>query len=150
MKKLLIFVCYSIATQLQAQALTDTLMTWQGTGFKKSMCKIQVYPADVRETRGKEKVVVIQEIAENKGSTTFEDAKAIVETLEENLGINPETTLFIHYFGGFSFEGSTDDKAILFRTTFNRQENGRLSAPNWRLVSALEVLEYTDRRFSLR
>jgi hypothetical protein len=149
MKQLITFLFF-FATQLHAQALTDTLITWQGGGFKKSSCRIQIYPADVRETRGKEKVVIIHEIAENKGATSFEDAKVVVETLETQMGINPETTLFIHFLSGTSFEGSNDNKMLLFKTTYNRQENGRLSAPNWKLVSAAEVLEFTDRRFSLR
>lgn len=147
MRKQLVLSIFFLFHSLQAQALSDTLITWQSSSFRKSICRIETYPADIRETRGKDKVVVIRELAENRGVTALEDAKALVETLEEALNIQPENTIFIHYLGGFSFEGSNDEKALLFKSTYSRQENGRLSAPSWKPVSFSEVLEYTDRRF---
>jgi hypothetical protein len=132
-----------------AQPISESDLTWNSDGFTPSKCHIVVYKADAHELRGKTHVVVIKELAENKGKTTIEDAKFLAEKIAEDQKIEIENLFFIHYIGSFSFENGQGRKSILMGTSFRRQENGRLNAASWRIVSMADAVSYTDRQFKM-
>ncbi|MBL7976918.1 MAG: hypothetical protein JNN12_01160 [Bacteroidetes Order II. Incertae sedis bacterium] len=151
MKKIVysMLLCIFLYGYAQAQADRETVFTWNKDGYANSSVRIQVYEADVKATRGKTHVVVVQEIAENNGVSGLEDARYLATAIAEKYNLSVEAALFVHVIGAFTFEGGKGKKGFMFGTGYKRQENGRLTTPAWRLVSVEDLVEYTDRQYRL-
>ena len=149
MKKIVypMLLCIFLFNFTQAQVDRETFFTWNKDGYASSSVRIQVYEADVKATRGKTHVVVVQEIAENNGVSGLEDARYLAAALAEKYNLAVEATLFVHVIGAFTFEGGKGKKGFMFGTGYRQQENGRLTTPSWRLVSIEDLVEYTDRQY---
>ncbi|QXD13911.1 hypothetical protein GQ464_010595 [Rhodocaloribacter litoris] len=130
-----------------AQLQTDTLFTWQGYDGA-GTCRVRIYrmpPAEAHRTH----VVVIQELAGNRGPTTVADARHLAEMIGRSFALDPAAAYWIFHWGAFSFEGArpASRKELFLRATFRRTGSHHLTSPTWRVVSREEVEEYTDRHF---
>ncbi len=129
-----------------AQLVADTLFEWRGYASL-GTCRVRLYrPAAGIEREG---VVVLQELAENRGPSTVDDIGYLAEEVGRSLGLDPADVYWIVHWGAFSFEGAGGDrgKELFLRATFRRGAGGSLGAPQWRLLFRDEVIAYTDRAF---
>ncbi|MDZ4698594.1 MAG: hypothetical protein SH809_02705 [Rhodothermales bacterium] len=129
-----------------AQVRTDSLFSWQGYA-RAGRCHIRIFePAPDLD---RQSVIVIRELADNSGPTTVNDIAYLVEEVSRGFALAPDSALWIVHWGAFSFEGAADasGKELFLRATFKKSEQGRLSAPQWRVISRNDVVEYTDRAF---
>lgn len=129
-----------------AQLLADTLFTWQGYG-PAAQCRLRLYARLPDEDYTH--VVVLQELAENRGPSTLDDARHLAALVGRAYGIDPAQAYWVFHWGGFSFEGGQADrrKEVFLRATFRPTSGGALGAPNWRLITRADVEDYTDRLF---
>lgn len=128
-----------------AQMLADTLFTWKGYEDD-SICRVRVYRS--AEGEAKPFTIVVSELAQNRGRSTLEDTRLVVELVGRAFDIDPEQVYWVFHWGAFSFaeEGSSNKEAF-FRATFRRGSSGSLGSPSWRLMSRDLLAEYTDRAF---
>ncbi len=132
---------------LVAQPLADTLFTWRGYA-RTAECQVQVYPAPPdEETRTR--TIVVRELASNRGPSTVQDARHLVELIGRQLGVDPAEAYWIFHWGAFSYEGAAPDRdrELFLRATFRRTSTGRLGTPYWKVIDRNAVRELTDRRF---
>lgn len=132
------------APAARAQALTDTLFTWQGYS-QAGTCRLHIYPTPPDEERTR--VIVLEELAENEGPSTVDDARHLAELVGRQHGIDPAEAFWVFHLGPFSYEGAEGGPELFLRATFSRTQAGNLSSPYWRVISKDEVRELTDRRF---
>ncbi|WP_456424761.1 hypothetical protein [Rhodocaloribacter sp.] len=136
-----------LAAPARAQLVADTLFAWKGyDGTGK--CRVRIYktpPSDETRTH----VVVIRELAENKGPSTVNDARHLAEMIGRTYGIDPTMAYWIFHWGAFSYEGARPNKRkeLFLRATFRRTKTQRLGAPTWRVITREDVEDYTDRQF---
>ncbi len=134
----------------RAQALADTVIAWQGYG-QTSRCRVVIYPAGeggASETRTR--TIIVREMADNRGPSTLDDARFLVEQIGRSLGVEPASAYWVFHWGGFSFESTAEaqpGKEIFLRATFRATDRGRLTPPSWRVVSRADIDEITDRRY---
>lgn len=127
------------------QLVSDTLFAWQGYG-RTSTCRVRHFLSGADQK--KPHTVVVDELAENEGASTLEDAPHLVELAGRGLGIDPQDAFWVFHWGGFSHAGaSASDKEFFLRATFRRSDTGSLGSPFWRLISRATVIEYTDRAY---
>ena len=130
-----------------AQPLADTTFSWQGYGAS-SRCRVAVYRSGETGSDDRSRTVVVREVAGNRGPSTLDDARYLVEQIGRSLGVNPSSAYWVFHWGGFSYdEAAGRGKELFLRATFRESDRGRLSPPSWRVVSREEVEEMTDRRF---
>ena len=132
---------------LVAQPLADTLFTWRGYA-RVAECRVQVYPAPPdEETRTR--TILVRELARNRGPSTVQDARHLVELIGRQLGLNPAEAYWVFHWGAFSYAGAAPDrdKELFLRATFRRTSTGRLGTPYWKVINRDAVRELTDRRF---
>ncbi|MEZ4702689.1 MAG: hypothetical protein R2834_20310 [Rhodothermales bacterium] len=143
---LLVFVLgLAISQPAEAQLLADTLYSWRGY-LTKGTCRLLIYAGGPESDR--DRVVVMQELAENKGPTVVSDIAFLTEAIARTYDIEPETAFWIVHWGAFSFEGAGGRRKELFlRATFKKTGQGRLGAPQWRVVEREDLDLYTDRAF---
>lgn len=91
--------------------------------------------------------MILDELADNKGTSITGDARHLVELIGRQLTFEPSETCWIFHWGAFSFEGAENStrKELFLRATFRRTKSGALGSPYWRVLSREEVEEYTDR-----
>ncbi len=130
----------------RAQLLVDTLYTWKGFS-RTAQARVRLYAGLPDEDRSH--IFVLQEMADNRGPTTVDDARLLADLVGREFGIEPGEAYFLFHWGGFSFEGADPDdgKELFLRATFKRNKSGILGSPLWRVVSREEVEELTDRQF---
>lgn len=134
-----------LANQVRAQLLTDTLFTWSGYAHE-SICRVRIYRAAPKER--KDVVIVLDELADNRGRSTLDDGRHLAELIAREAAIDPESAYWIFYWGDFSFESAQSSrKEVLLRATFRRSDNGSLGTPSWRLINRETLAKYTDRAF---
>ena len=129
-----------------AQALSDTLFSWRGYA-RIAQCHVSVYPAPPDEERTH--TIVIRELADNRGPSTVDDARHLVELIGRQLQVDPAEAYWIFHWGAFSFDGAAPeaDKELFLRATFRRTSTNRLGSPYWRVIPRADVRALTDRRF---
>lgn len=128
-----------------AQLVSDTLFTWSGYA-RESICRVRIFRAAPRER--KEYVVVLDELAENRGPSILDDARLLAELIGRDASVDPESAYWVFRWGDFSFEGAAPSrKEMLFRAMFRRADSGGLGAPSWRLITREMLMKYTDRAF---
>lgn len=139
----------------QAQMVSDTLFTWTGYA-QESMCRLRIYHAEPGEKRTY--VILLDELAENEGRSTLDDARHLAELVSRATGIDPEEAYWVFHWGEFSFEESASTRAsdgsrssskkeIFLRATFRRSDSGTVTTPSWRLINRTILAKYTDRAF---
>lgn len=152
MRRLLLTVTFVAASfapfaapSASAQALSDTLFSWNGYG-KTGRCKIATYPS--AEDDARTRTFVVRELGDNAGPSTLADARYLAEQVGRTVGVDPADAYWVFHWGAFSFEDGADaNKELFLRATFRRTATGDLSTPSWRVVSREDVEEMTDRRF---
>jgi len=147
---LLLFVLSSLAfsTSAHAQPLADSLFEWRGYN-RTSTAHVQVYAAPEDEER-RPHVVVLREVAANRGPSTVDDVRYLADLIGRQFGLDPAEATWVVHWGAFSYAGAKDDaRALLLRVTFRRTKSGRLSSPYWRVITPTDVHALTDRQWSL-
>ena len=84
-------------------------------------------------------VVLVQ--GEGNRAPITEDAKYLAEIIGRDLGVSPTRLAFLFRF---AVEGA--DRPLTIRATFRLSSSGNLVSPSWRVLSAEEVEDYTDRQ----
>ena len=84
--------------------------------------------------------VVLVQGDDNRAPIT-EDAKYLAEIIGRALGVSPTRLAFLFRF---AVEGT--DRPLTIRATFRASSSGGLVSPSWRVLSAEEVEDYTDRQ----
>ena len=84
-------------------------------------------------------VVLVQ--GEGNRAPITEDAKYLAEIIGRDLGVSPVRLAFVYRF---TTEGA--DRPLSVRATFRLSSSGNLVSPSWRVLSAEEVEDYTDRQ----
>ena len=93
-------------------------------------------------------MVVIREIAENRGPPATRDARYLVDHIGRDFDFDPVTALWVFHWGSFSYAGAGESRREIFlRATFRRSSSGDLGGPSWRLVDREDLEELTDRKF---
>ncbi|MXW64718.1 MAG: hypothetical protein F4Y00_03910 [Bacteroidetes bacterium SB0662_bin_6] len=127
------------------QMVTDTTFSWRGYR-NVSTCRVRIYRSAPKAARPM--TVVLDELAENRGRSTLDDAPHLAEMLSRSFPVRPDSAFWIFRWGSFSFPGATPGKKeIYLRATFRRSKNGALGSPSWRLIDRAAVSEYTDRAY---
>ena len=127
------------------QLVADTLFRWTGYAHE-SICRVRVYRAAPDEK--KPFVLILDELAENRGRSTLDDSRLLAELVSRTMGLDPESAYWIFYWGAFSYAGAEESgKELFLRATFRRSDSGTVGPPFWRLVDRATVSEYTDRAF---
>ena len=148
MKVLHIFILAAycvLPTPSRAQLLADTLFSWQGYN-NAGLCNLQLYfnAADTNRSY----VVILKELAENKGPSTVDDLGFIAEQVGRSYGFDPARAYWVVHWGPFTYTGAQRSKKELFlRATFRRNASNRLGSAQWRLMSRRDLEAYTDRLF---
>jgi hypothetical protein len=128
-----------------AQLLADTVFTWQSYGTT-GTTHLRLYKSTDER---REHVVVLTELAENRGAPITEDVQYLAEEIGTALGIDPAAAFWVYRVGAYSYDAEADDTGdeILLRATFGRTKTERLSSPTWRVVTPRDLGELTDRQF---
>ena len=84
-------------------------------------------------------VVLVQ--GEGNRANITEDAKYVAEIVGRDLGVPLTRLAFL-----FRFAVEAADRPLTIRATFRRSSSGGLVSPSWRVLSAEEVEDYTDRQ----
>lgn len=127
------------------QLVADTVFAWTGYAHE-SICRLRVYRAAPGEK--KPFVLILDELAENRGRSTLDDSRLLAELVSRTMGLDPEAAYWIFHWGGFSYAGAeASKKEIYLRATFRRSDSGTVGPPFWRLIDRATVAEYTDRAF---
>lgn len=123
----------------------DTTFTWRGYRHV-SACRVLIFRSAPGASRAI--TVVLDELAENRGRSTLDDAPHLVELVARAFLVDPDSAFWIFHWGSFSFpEAEPSGKELFFRATFRRSDSGSLGPPFWRLVNRATVSEYTDRAY---
>ena len=140
------FILALLPATAHGQLHTDTLFTWQGY-TRESLCRLRWYAAG--DKAKKPHIIILGEHADNRGPSTLADVSYLAENASRMLSLDPTEVLWIIHWGNFSFRDAArrPGKEMFLRATFRRTSSGRLSAPQWKVVSREEVGEMTDWRF---
>lgn len=84
-------------------------------------------------------VVLVQ--GEGNRAPITEDAKYLAEIIGRDLGVSPTRLAFL-----YRFAVEDTDRPLTIRATFRLSSSGNLVSPSWRVLSAEEVEDYTDRQ----
>lgn len=134
----------------RAQPLADSLFSWRGYN-RTASTHVRIYPSPPdEETRVH--TVILRELASNRGPSTVDDIGYLADLIGRQFGVDPAHAYWIVHWGAFSYDGAGDDtgatkKDLFLRVTFRRTDSGRLSSPYWRVITADDVRELTDRRW---
>lgn len=122
----------------------DTLVTWRTYG-QEGLARVRTFESNDED---RPLTVVVDERADNRAGLVTDDVRYFVETFGRSVGVDPAEASFVFRFNGASFcADGPEDKTLLLRATFTRTKTGRLSAPNWRVLTRDELAELTDRAF---
>lgn len=133
-----------LLTTAQVPPASDTLFTWRSYA-REGSARLFVYPGGPDASRPY--TVILRELAENRGPSTTDDARHVVELIGRGYAILPEEAYWIFHWGSFSHPDASGRKDLFLRATFRRLKSGALSTPSWRVISREEVEDLTDRRY---
>ncbi len=126
------------------QQVTDSLFEWRGY-IHPGKSRVQIYKTISDKNRTH--VVILQEIAENKGPLVHDDLPYLVEEISRAYHLDASQIYWILHWGNFTFADTKSNKELFLRATFKRKTNGQLSTPQWRLVRRADIEKMTDRQF---
>ena len=126
------------------QAVLDTVISWTGY-LSESSAHISVYRTLPGET--KTGVVIIRETAANRGRTAVADARFLAEKIANLLQKPASELLWVFHWGAFSHHGAEPSDKDLFLKAAFKVTNGKVSPPQWRIITEDTLLEYTDRQY---
>lgn len=129
---------------LVAQVVADSTYTWQAYATI-ATCSISIYDTTDDD---QPKMVIVREVASNRGPTSVHDATFLIDRIARDFGLRPEDVVWIFRLGSYSYSGATaSPREILLRATVRRSSAGTLGRPSWRVVSRVQLEEWTDRAF---
>ncbi len=135
-----------IAADVAAQSgpLHDEQVSWRTYAATRA-ARVRVYAT---EDERRPRTVVVDDLASNGGAIT-DEASFVADLVGRQLGFDPTEATFVFRYTPASFaEGARDGgKTLLLRATFRRSSSGTLGAPQWRVLTAEELDELTDRAF---
>ncbi len=133
------------ATPAAGQMVADTTFSWRGYR-NVSTCRVRIYRSAPKAARPM--TVILDELAENRGRSTLDDAPHLAEMLSRSFPVRPDSAFWIFRWGSFSFAGAAPEKKeVYLRATFRRGKTGALGPPSWRVIDRATVSEYTDRAY---
>lgn len=141
---ILLFWMGGLALPDLALAQVDTMFTWRAYS-REGTLHLLTYEHVVRGDRPH--TIVMREMATNRGPSSVDDARHLVELIGREYSIDPESATWIFHWGSFSFSNAQGTKHLFLRATFRRTKTGALSTPTWRVISREEVEELTARRY---
>ena len=142
---LLCLLALGFAAPAAGQVVADTLFTWPGYA-RTGTCHLRIFHAPPGDDRTH--TIVLQELAENRGPTTLDDARHLAEVIGRHYGIDPVAAYWVFHWGAFSYDaGAERGKELFLRATFGRTSTYNLGTPRWRVVTREEVEELTDRLY---
>lgn len=138
-------VALCAVSSASAQQLVDSTFTWRGYTAS-STCRVRIYESAPNAARPV--TVMLDELGENRGRSTLDDAPHLVELIARAFLVEPDSAFWIFHWGSFSFaDAAPSRKELYFRATFRRTSTGSVGSPSWRLVNRATVSEYTDRAY---
>lgn len=138
------FLIVLLPPPVLGQQLADSLFEWRGY-IHPGKSRVQIYKTISDKNRTH--VAILQEIAENKGPLVHDDLPYLVEEISRTYHLDGTRIYWILHWGNFTFADAQSSKELFLRATFKRNSNGRLSAPQWRLVRREDIEKMTDRQF---
>lgn len=144
---ILLTAALSAPTQCHGQVVLDTLFNWSGY-LSDGQTKVTAY--QTLPGARKKAVVVLRELAENRGRSIIVEARFLADAVSNILDIPASDLIWIFHWGSFSYEGARNSRKDLFLKASFKLTNGRLSPPQWRVVDEDAILEYTDRQYRRR
>ncbi len=120
----------------------DQELTWRTYTSERS-ARVRVFPSgDERRPH----TVVVDDQASNPAAVT-DEAVYVADLVGREFGFDPVGATFVFRFTPASFAADAPEggKTLLVRATFGRTSSGALASPSWRLISADELEDLTDR-----
>ena len=128
-----------------AQAVADTLFTWDAYSAEEARCQVRIF-ADPAEKYTH--TVVVRELSSNRGTSTVDDAPFIAEAVARSFDLDPTAVRWVFHWGDFSYEGAvTSGKELFLRASFRWTKAHKLSSPRWAVLARADVEAFTDRHF---
>ncbi|CAN5850748.1 hypothetical protein BH23ACT11_BH23ACT11_12360 [soil metagenome] len=123
--------------------VADTIITWWAGG-RDIPVRVQLLPSG---DTARPLTVIVYDQVEIGNRLLAEDARLFAETAGRMLNFDPAEAFFVFRYDSASFAtgGSRSPRVLLLRATFRPVRSGGLGAPLWRLISAAELSEITDR-----
>ena len=123
------------------QEWQDKPLTWRSYGGGTLSASATLYSNTSRHDSDERSYSVVLVQGEGNRAPITEDAKYLAEIVGRDLGVSPTRLAFLFRF---AVEGT--DRPLTIRATFRASSSGGLVSPNWRVLSAEEVEDYTDRQ----
>jgi hypothetical protein len=125
------------------ETVTDTTITWWAGG-RDIPVRVRLLPSG---DTARPVTVIVYDQAEIGNRLLAEDARLFAEQAGRILNFDPAEAFFVFRYDGTSFAAgeSRSTRVLLLRATFRAVRSGGLGAPLWRLISAAELSEITDR-----
>ena len=116
-------------------------LTWRSYGGGTLSATATLYGNTSRHDSDERSYSVVLVQGEGNRAPITEDAKYLAEIIGRDLGVSPTRLAFLFRF---AVEGT--DRPLTIRATFRLSSSGNLVSPSWRVLSAEEVEDYTDRQ----
>ena len=116
-------------------------LTWRSYGGGTLSATATLYGNTSRHDSHERSYSVVLVQGEGNRAPITEDAKYLAEIIGRDLGVSPTRLAFLFRF---AVEGT--DRPLTIRATFRLSSSGNLISPSWRVLSAEEVEDYTDRQ----
>ena len=123
------------------QEWQDKPLTWRSYGGGTLSATATIYGNTSRHDSDERSYTVVLVQGEGNRAPITEDAKYLAEIIGRDLGVSPTRLAFLFRF---AVEGT--DRPLTIRATFRLSSSGNLVSPSWRVLSAEEVEDYTDRQ----
>ncbi len=116
-------------------------LTWRSYNGGTRSATATLYDNTSRHDSDERPYTVVLVQGEGNRAPITEDAKYLAEIIGRDLGVSPTRLAFL-----FRFAVEDTDRPLTIRATFRLSSSGNLMSPSWRVLSAEEVEDYTDRQ----
>ncbi len=122
-------------------------LTWRSYGGGTLSATATLYGNTSRHDSDERPYTVVLVQGEGNRAPITEDAKYLAEIIGRDLGVSPTRLAFLFRFAVAPTCGAEGtDRPLTIRATFRLSSSGNLVSPSWRVLSAEEVEDYTDRQ----
>ena len=129
------------------QEWQDKPLTWRSYGGGTLSATATLYGNASRHDGDERSYSVVLVQGEGNRAPITEDAKYLAEIIGRDLGVPPTRLAFLFRFAVAPTCGAEGtDRPLTIRATFRLSSSGNLMSPSWRVLSAEEVEDYTDRQ----
>ena len=122
-------------------------LTWRSYNGGTRSATATLYDNTSRHDSDERPYTVVLVQGEGNRAPITEDAKYLAEIIGRDLGVPPTRLAFLFRFAVAPTCGAEGtDRPLTIRATFRLSSSGNLVSPSWRVLSAEEVEDYTDRQ----